>query len=446
MRRSEGGWVLAAVMTAMALVLLTMLVALTVAQNAGKLVNLQLTYQGQATNVAQAGAVDALDWFRRQTTQPVTSFDSPGGPLLNPGATPPINDTDIQTDPPRKRSIQRDFEISQRGKIWGHYEVVSDTASSNNNPASTGLMDLSLQRGKAGPGQIWQIGSRGVIYVRNNMSRDVNGVFVIPWNQAPNHTLAIKEVRTEIARLVYNPPSTVSPVNSVNSALYIPNAANAVVAPAAAPRARVLGGAGYAIAAQTGTPPAANAPGGYGGSPETINGLSANSFRIPDIFGVTQNELFGMANIYVTDPLDLPNNNANNQLPGMQLVVINAGTGNNVVFNNTSPNRGLRGSGILVVIGNLDIGGNSSWNGVIYVNGNYIQRDPATVSGSVILRGTNSPNFNNSTASIQGVGDFTDLVFDSFIVNQMRQQMIGYRFARPMYYPCPTPTTGDCAP
>jgi hypothetical protein len=436
------------------MIFLTMLVAVTIAQDAGKIVNRQLTYQGQASNMAQAGLVEALDWFRRQPAQAaVTTFDSPLGPMLcnNPCThVPPhttlLNDTDVETTPPRRRSIQRDVEISQRGNVWGHYEVVSDTTAVNPSPASTGVRDLSLARGLAGAGQVWQIGARGSVYVRNDFTRDVNGVFTVPWNQSPNRRLAERFARREIARLVYNPPSITSPVSSVNAALYIPNGSSAVAAAAGTSRARVVGGAGYAIASQSNTPPAANAPGTIQGSPATVTGLSATSFTIQSMFGVSQSELFTMADIFVTTPLDLPNNNATNQLPGMQLIVVNAGVGNTVTFNGTSPNRLLRGSGILVVIGNLSIGGASSWNGLIYVNGNYSQTDPATVSGSVVLQGTNSPTFNNATASIAGTGDFADLIYDSFIITQMRQQMIGYRFVRPMYFPCPTSNTGDCAP
>ena len=46
-----------------------------------------LTYQGQALNAAQAGLTEGVSWFRRQTLQPVTTFQ----PVQNLAATPPID-------------------------------------------------------------------------------------------------------------------------------------------------------------------------------------------------------------------------------------------------------------------------------------------------------------------------------------------------------------------
>lgn len=442
---------------AMSLVLLVMLVALTVTQFSGALVHRQLQNQGQALNVAHAGLVEGLDWFRRQTTQPVTQYTSPRGPVnenaLNPCThipvhNPPLNDTDLQSNLPCARAIERDMEISEQGRLWGHYEVVAGNPSAVA-PASpckngTGVVDLSLSRGKAGAGQIWQLGSQGVIYVRNDTSRDGNGMLRVAYNQAPNRILSKRTVRSEIGRLAFNPPSvTGPPSSSVNAALYLPTGTNATLTG----KARIAGTGGVGVASQASAPAAPAAPSAITGSPATQTGLQASSFTIQNIFGVSQAELFAMADIYVSTPADLPNNTPPfYQLPGMQLIVINAGAGNPVVFNGTSPNRLLRGSGILVVIGNLTIGGASSWNGVIYVNGNYTQTDPASVSGSVILQGTNSATFNNATASISGSADFADLIFDNFIITQVKQQLVGYRFVRPPYVPCPSPTTGECAP
>ena len=50
----------------------------------------QLTYHGQAINAAQAGLVESLSWFRRQPSQPVSTFV----PVLDSSQSPPVNDTD----------------------------------------------------------------------------------------------------------------------------------------------------------------------------------------------------------------------------------------------------------------------------------------------------------------------------------------------------------------
>src|ERR1700730_10628346 len=187
--KQEKGDVLISVIIAVSLVLLTLLVASTYTQLGSRLLMLQLNYQGQALNTAQAGLIEGADWFRRQTTQPVTVFS----PLHNTSLTPPINDTDVpaacsppactQTNP---ISITRDFLISAPGNVWGHYEVVVG------NPATgQGVLDVTQARrgSTAAAGAIWQLESLGVIYVKN----DTSGSLL--YNQSPNQVLATKMVR-----------------------------------------------------------------------------------------------------------------------------------------------------------------------------------------------------------------------------------------------------------
>src|SRR6202022_2488400 len=180
MKKQEKGYVLISVIIAVSLVLLTLLVASTYTQLGSRLLMLQLNYQGQALNPAQAGLVEAADWFRRQTVQPVTVFS----PFHNTSLNPPINDTDVpasctapactQANPV---SITRRFLISAPGSVWGHYEVVIG------NPATgLGVLDITQARrgGAAAAGAIWQIESTGVIYVRNDTTGPV------PSNPPPN--------------------------------------------------------------------------------------------------------------------------------------------------------------------------------------------------------------------------------------------------------------------
>ncbi|MGH9420733.1 MAG: hypothetical protein ACRD3J_12220, partial [Thermoanaerobaculia bacterium] len=117
--------------------------------------------------------------------------------------------------------------------------------------------------------------------------------------------------------------------------------------------------------------------------------------------------------------------------PQMQMIILDVtGTGGTATFNTAHP---LSGSGILLVYGNLVIdGGPSSWNGVIYVTGNYTQNGPSTINGSVVV-GTSG-----STATINGSGDFAEVFWDPFMFNQIQQQLSQYRFSRNGYVPCPS--------
>jgi hypothetical protein len=411
--KQEKGYVLISVIIAVSLVLLTLLVASTYTQLGSRLLMLQLNYQGQALNTAQAGMVEAADWFRRQTVQPVTVF----GPIHNLTLNPPINDTDVpaacvapgctQTTPV---SIQRDFLISAPGNVYGHYEVMIGNVGTGR-----GVLDLTQARrgAAAAPGAIWQLESTGVIYVRNDASGST------PYNQSPNQVLATKTVRSEIQKIAMRLPD--------NAALSVNAAASAAVSiGAGGNQCRVIGGtSGRGVASTNNSSPTVAAGATLSGNP--AYGVAAGAFSLTTVFGVSnQTDLATIADINVSSVASLPN-----PLPSMQLILLNVGAGNTAVFNSARP---LVGSGILIVFGNLQLGGGvsapSSWDGVIYVTGTYQQTDPSTVNGSVVVAGT--------TATVDGTGNFSEIFWDPFMFNQIQQQLSQYRFSRSGYVPCPS--------
>ena len=67
---------------------------------------------GQATAFARSGLTEATNWFRRQTSRPVTTF----APILDTTADPQILDTE---DP--VIGLVREAKIS--GNLYGRYEV-----------------------------------------------------------------------------------------------------------------------------------------------------------------------------------------------------------------------------------------------------------------------------------------------------------------------------------
>jgi hypothetical protein len=402
-QKAQRGYVLISVIVAVSLVLLTLLVASTYAQLGSRLLMLQLTYQGQALNIAQAGLVEGADWFRRQATQPVPTYN----PIRNLAANPPVDDTDTVTVPP---SIVRDFLVSAPGHIWGHYEVKTGNAATG-----TGVLDVSQSR--KGPlasiGSIWQLESTGVVYVRNDSNLSTL------YNQSPNQVLATRTVRSEIQKLSCRLPDS--------AGLSIPVSSNSAVTIGSNDwHARVVGGpTGRGVSSNSGTAPHVNVGGGsiLSGTGPWSNGAAAGAFSMNTVFGVTsQSDIVAVADITVNDEALLPS-----PLPQMQMIFINKG--GNVLFNSTNP---LSGSGILIVNGNLTIdGGPSSWNGIIYVTGTYTQNGPSTVSGSVIVAGA-------SAVIDGGSGDFGEIYWDPFMFNQVQQQLSQYRFSRSGYVPCPS--------
>lgn len=411
--KQEKGFVLISVIVAVSLVLLTLLVASTYTQLGSRLMTLQLNYQGQALNTAQAGLIEGADWFRRQVTQPVLTFN----PVHDLTQNPPVNDTDVaascvapactQTSPV---SIQRDFLISAPGRIWGHYSVTVGNAS-----AGTGVLDLTKNRrgSAAAAGAIWQLESTGVIYVRNDSN------MTTLYNQSPNAVLATKTVRSEIQKIAMRLPDTAA--LSINAL-----ATTNVTIGTTANQARLVGGTnGRGVASTINASPLVGDGATLSGTPAW--GVAAGSFPITAVFGVAnQSDLTTIADINVTSVAALPN-----PLPQMQMIIVDVtSTGGTATFNTSRP---LVGSGILIVYGNLVVdGGPSSWNGVIYTTGNYTQNGPSSINGSVVL-GTSG-----AVAAINGSGDFAEIFWDPFMFNQIQQQLSQYRFSRNGYVPCPS--------
>ena len=84
MKPNEKGFSAMLALGIVSVVFLLILAGLLMVNLAGKLITRQLRYQGQAQNAAEAGLVDALNFFRRNPIQPVVTFD----PQLDLGANP----------------------------------------------------------------------------------------------------------------------------------------------------------------------------------------------------------------------------------------------------------------------------------------------------------------------------------------------------------------------
>src|SRR5262249_11954030 len=161
-RTGQKGQALMAAIIGISLVVLILLTALTFTQFSGKLEARQLTFQGQAHNTAVAGLTDALSWFRRQTTQPVTTFN----PTQNLSATPPINDTEDSTV-----GIVRTFSISDYSHLTGQYQVTIGSISTGKGTFDITTQTPSKMIAGAPAGTVWQLESTGYVYVQNSTSQ-----------------------------------------------------------------------------------------------------------------------------------------------------------------------------------------------------------------------------------------------------------------------------------
>ncbi len=343
----------------------------------------------QAAQFARSGLTEAMSWFRRQTGQPVTRFE----PQRDDNATPPILDTD---DP--EIGLVRQFRISR--DIWGRYEVWHEN---EDDPDPIRLefrrkfqaKDTSLQRGFAGPGNVWLVRCIGYVYQR----RDSN----VNWNEPPNRVLAIATYEGEIQRLAIQLPGG-------QAAICIKHGENCTIES----NGRIRGGttaAGILYPKDTGNPTIGPL------SENRVTGVPATT-SIDDyddgvraVFGVSQNELRSMADLVITNPIDFPD-----PIPSNALVFVEAGA--TITFNST---RSLNGTGIVFVDGNMsaESGNNSSFSGLLYITGNITLNETADVYGTAIVQGN---------LLVKGAGDYATMSYDDGALATIRREIGQYRW------------------
>jgi hypothetical protein len=464
--KNERGQALIVVLVAVAVVLGLLLTTLTITTYSGRAVSRQLTYHGHTINAAQAGLTEGLSWFRRQTDQPVKAFV----PVRNLGATPPVNDTD---DP--NIGLVREYEISAPGRVWGRYELKKTPAlaanatslslknrwstsgnysandivleegtlpndpktsfyrsksngNSNKKPKNNShgpaavwdlvnTMDITSYKGKPSAGTVWQLESEAIVYVRNNPS--------VAYDVAPNRVLSRAKLRTEIQRLSLNLPAASAVSVSRGGGVSLTSTAIRIRGGTKSALMYQAGSGTPSGAAVTPTPPNAQVT---GTSPVMQAGITAapSRFTIPYIFGVTQNELETMADFKVSSVASLPAT-----LPSASLIVLRDPSDSNATFEFTQT-RPLTGTGVLVVFGNLTLkaNSNSSFNGVIYVDGSYLQEAPSSVTGSVVVNDTSTRTFRMS-----GAGERSEIRYDANVIDFIEQRMGQYRITRSAYAP-----------
>ena len=387
-----------------------------------RVTDVEFSATGHAREVARAGLTDAYAWFRRQEVQPVYSF----APQLDLSATPQINQTE---DP--SVGIVRTFEISPG--FWGRYEVlhpqgeeswidtngdgifdpVDDTYTDLNGngqwDAATGTRDVSNARDVLGFGANWILHSRGTVYrVRDE---------TIPVDQLPNERVASATLETEIRRLAYAPPAQAAVCCTGGDDIIFGN------------NSRIRGGTddlgvvNYAAASfsQLSGVPVVSGAEVYG----DMTGVPDYHGEVTDIFGVSHDQLRGMSDIATSDPI----NGLPERMPDSAMVYIEG----NPHF---TVDRPLRGSGILIVKGDLYIetGSNSFYQGMIFVEGSIYINGPSYFRGQLIA--TDAVHVYGSA------GDFSEVEYDERMSTLIMRKLGQYRFAKAPYKPLPKLSDG----
>ena len=333
--------------------------------------------EGHAYQFARAGLIEAINWFRRQSAQPVTSF----APQLDVMADPKVLDTE---DP--DVGIVREFQIS--GKVWGRYEIFkawpsdpdSDRAALRQHLA---VEDLSIALGEARDGLVWRLKCRGIVYKRIHEGKAPH--------EPPNQLLAVETLQTELRRTLT--------LNSEISAITIPREDSLNLGS----KLRVFGGRKASAIVSQALTGSMTSSATLKGAPPTRSVTTLNTGVI-DVFGVSFDDLKLQADYVVSDVTSLPD-----PIPEGSIVVIdNTGT---VTVGPSAP---LNGRVIVATNGNLQIlpGSLMNLSGFLYVGGNLqIDDGPCWFRGAMVV---------NGTLTATGSTDFATINYDHKVLADLR--------------------------
>ena len=332
----------------------------------------QQEHQGaEVDNVARAGLVDAISWFKRQNTQPVCSPQ--GGPWADAAFNPQISTSAALSDTiDQSIGIVQEYPLNDATGLYARYEVWRQT-----NPAVAGVVydaysvhDITGQRFfngvQTGQGYAWYVASRGYIYRASNPTTLWNGCTTTFNIQ---NVLARSKVSTEIRKITLNLPVKCAFITNscgTNGSKTIIVNQNGVIA------GKTFG---VGFSGGSASPPFQVAAGA------TITPSTAQ-YAIPNIsshtptyvLGVSTADLKIMSDYLVTSVSQLPN-----PVPDMALIYICG----NATFDSSHP---LNCSGLLFVDGDLTLsaGAFCSYEGLIYCTGTVTIQDSNSVEGCVV--------------------------------------------------------------
>ncbi len=347
--------------------------------------------KSQALQVARSGLTEAVNWMRRQTSQPVLTF----APRLDTVATPPVLET-IDPDV----GLVREFKIT--GTTWARYEVWKQW-DSDPNPVRLAwrqqfqCADISASRADASAGTVWRLCSVGYVYNRADPSR--------PFDQKPNTIIASQVAIDEIRRLIISPPGTAA-VNVDNGSTCLVNT-----------NGRVNGGTDTGVYYATGSVSNSASPARITGSPATgMAAVGTYDDSYESVFGMSFSQVQSLANQIVTNPAEFPS-----PVPAMALVVVDG----SLTLDALTP---LLGTGIVIVRGDVTLaaGNNSNFSGLLYVDGDLVIRSPSEINGSIICTGS---------LTMQGSIDYATVNYDEDVLNTLMTQIGTYRLANTTQLP-----------
>lgn len=388
--------------TALVMVLSLVVVLLTFAVLSSEMINRSMhntqdefRKAAQASNIARAGLRDGIGWFKNQSA--LGGSVSKLGPYSASDCADAAFDPAFNTDPSLRETIDastglvKDLRLDPGRNIYGRYILRKQACKpaggdyTLNDPEYDKLAvhDITDYRGKGlkGEGLAWHLVSQGIIYQRNNLTKDANGVFTTGPEDAPNRILDKATVEIDINRMnlakPFAPITVTAPFNgttiqsqfNTNCKVVGRNATSTVIYSS-------QGG---------GSNPSGNpecqyedCSGGNDQKHDRIDGTDPMS--IEEVFAVSKDEIRSVADYIYTSRDDLEAAHYQDSLGRSKLPMALYYLDGNFTFDN---NHVLQGNGILFVDGNLTLNADSfTFTGVVYVTGQLTMKDNNEISGA----------------------------------------------------------------
>jgi hypothetical protein len=414
----------------------------------------QQLYVAQAEDMARAGLIDTLGWYRRQPGIVQACVTCQLGAVTTYGATnsrgvtcgqpddafsPTLNASVSDTANPALgivEDIPLDSAINTLSVHFGRYEVLvqpNPTATVGATIISNAVHDTSGTRvlgSMNGEGQSWLITSSAYIYKRLDYT---TGSYPGPWNvlysQSPNVIVARARMSTELRKMSINLPYSiaagvftdkVSKISLSNNYSDIFGAYNssslalAAIANGATAKANPTGATSTNF-----TPYSAGAAG-----VTVVSGTNITPLSTDNIFGMSLNDVQFIADFTgsASNALTLKGTNSDN----WKLSYFSG----NLTYSSASPApyQSLDEEGILVVNGNLSLSGGVStaiYRGVVYITGNLTMGPNSEIDGVVIM---GSPTSTTGQVSMAGnTGQQAIIFYDPGLVSEALTKVAVYR-------------------
>jgi len=369
--------------------------------NSNKNTQEEFRRRAQSSNIARAGLQDALGWFKQQGA----IKGSVSNPAPYPEEMPCADDafSPAYHEDPKLRAtddpntgLVKDIILDPGRRLYGRYiirkqpckatEGDTDALPADSEYDSLAVHDITKERGKGerGEGIVWKIVSEGIVYERNDTSRNEDGVFISGPDEAPNRVLDRALVGVDINMLSVRKPK--APINIVR-----PFSGGANPGQSRFNGNCEVRGNGAAAATIYLTGSGAGAPTGNPncqyevcpperGIHSVRNEAALDPHSVEEVFAVSKDELRSVADAVYTNQVDFTASHFDPDLARHNLPIALYYLQGNYEFNSDQP---VLGTGILFVDGNLNLQDDAfSFSGLVYVTGTLTMRNNDEISGA----------------------------------------------------------------